>query len=252
MKILLTVIALIGVVGLLATGCIVGSGPMVDKDYQLTGFNRIEVSHDFQYDITRADTYKVAVSIHQNLVDHLDVGVSGQTLRVGLKPDAVANSDAKVTITLPSLTMLEVSGAAKGTVSGFSSTDSFTLQVSGAGQSNLDMQAGTTNIEVSGASRVEGSLKAADTRIVVTGASRCTLKGSAGQTRLEVSGASTADLPDLILQNADVSASGASTATVNTSGTLDVDISGASTLNYYDKPTMGKMNISGASKIHNK
>jgi hypothetical protein len=252
MKRLLPLIMLIGLVGLLAAGCAVGSGPIVQKSYDLAGFNEIEISHDFEYDISRADTFRVDASIHQNLTDRLDINRSGQTLIVRLTDGAIANSGAKITITLPELVRLEVSGAARGNVAGFKSANNFTLQISGASQSNINVEAAQTKIDISGASRVNGSLKAADLHLTVTGASHCDLTGSSAPAAIVVSGASTVNMPDLVMQSAGIELSGASTATINTSGKLDLAVSGASTLNYYGNPQMGKMDISGASKIHNK
>jgi hypothetical protein len=252
MKRFLPVIMLIGLIGLLATGCVVGTGPLVEKNYDLTGFNEIEISHDFEYDISRADTFRVDASIHQNLTDRLDITRSGQTLIVRLTDGALANSGAKVTITLPELVRLDISGASRGNVTGFKSVNNFALHLSGASQSNINVEAGPTKIDISGASRVNGSLKAAEMHLTVTGASHCDLNGSTAPAVIIVSGASTANMPDLVMQSAGIEASGASTVTINTSGKLDLTVSGASTLNYYGNPQMGKMDISGASKIHNK
>jgi hypothetical protein len=252
MKTLLPVIALVGLIGLLVTGCLVGSGPMVEKNYQLSDFSEIEISNDFEYDISRSETYSIIASTHKNLVDHLDISTSGQTLKVRFKPGNIANSDAKVTIALPELERLEVSGASRGNVNGFKSNRNFDLQVSGASQSNINLEAGKTKVDISGASRVSGFLKATDTQMILSGASHCDLSGSTALTKIEASGASNANLPELILQNADVELSGASSATINTSGTLDLALSGASNLNYHGNPSLGKMDISGASNIHSK
>jgi hypothetical protein len=45
------------------------------------------------------------------------------------------------------------------------------------------------------------------------------------------------------------SASGASTATVNASGTLDAEASGASHVRYLGSPTLGNVEVSGASSV---
>jgi hypothetical protein len=250
---LLSLVILVVLLGVLAAGCtLVGSGPIVEKEYDYTGFTKIEISHDFQYDISQADNYSLTVSTHKNLVDSLDVSKSGHTLSIGFRPGAVAHSDARAIITLPDLEILEVSGASKGKVRGFNSGNDFNLQVSGASQADIDLEAGNTEIEISGASKVSGSLKAGETRINITGASHCDLEGVAERTRIEASGASGANLPDLLLQDTSVKLSGASNATINTTGKLDIEVSGASTLNYYGNPRMGNMDISGASQIHQK
>jgi hypothetical protein len=246
-------VVLVALIGVLITGCsLIGSGPIVEKAYDFTDFTEIEISHDFQYDISRADTFSLTVSTHENLVKSLDVSKSGHTLTIGFRPDNIANSDGKAVITLPQLEGLQVSGASKGKVSGFASSRDFDLQVSGASQADIDMEAGNTRIDVSGASKVTGNLKAGDTRIKATGASHCDLEGSAGRTDITVSGASGVNSPDLIIQDTSVEISGASSAAIKTAGILDISLSGASTLNYYGNPKLGKVDISGASQMHQK
>jgi hypothetical protein len=251
-KILCLVITIV-LLGVLAAGCsLIGSGPIIEKKYDFTDFTKIEISHDFQYDISRANTYSLTVSTHENLVESLDVSESGHTLTIGFRPGNIAHSDAKAVITLPDLERLEVSGASKGKVSGFKSGDDFDLQVSGASKAEIDIEAGNTGIEISGASKVSGNLKAGETHIKVTGASHCELDGEAGRTDIEVSGASGINSPDFTLRDTSVEISGASNATIKTSGVLDINLSGASTLNYYGNPKLGKVDISGASQMHQK
>ena len=50
-------------------------------------------------------------------------------------------------------------------------------------------------------------------------------------------------------QDKGIGLSGASDGTVNLTGTLDADVSGASKLRYYGNPTMGDIETSGASSI---
>jgi hypothetical protein len=54
------------------------------------------------------------------------------------------------------------------------------------------------------------------------------------------------------VQKADVEVSGASKAVINTNGTLDVNVTGASTLEYSGSPTLGKVNVTGASTLTKK
>ena len=59
-------------------------------------------------------------------------------------------------------------------------------------------------------------------------------------------------MADFTVNNADVSLSGASDGTINLSGRLDADLSGASRLEYIGEPTLGDMNITGASTLKKK
>ena len=97
---------------------------------------------------------------------------------------------------------------------------------------------------------ITGNLTSGDTEITLSGASQCKLGGSAGNTTIEASGASSMNSPDFTMQRADVTLDGASNASVLTAGRLNLDISGFSTLNYYGNPTLGTIDISGASKLN--
>jgi hypothetical protein len=67
--------------------------------------------------------------------------------------------------------------------------------------------------------------------------------------QLNVVGASHATLIDFVVGDASVTAEGASTAEIDAHGTLDVDVSGASTLRYSDSPKLGRVEVSGASTL---
>ncbi len=53
----------------------------------------------------------------------------------------------------------------------------------------------------------------------------------------------------MCVQDAAVNASGASNVTVNLSGRLDADASGASNVFYLGQPTMGTIDTSGGSDV---
>jgi hypothetical protein len=256
-KLILSLTALLCLAALSLAGCtsagyIVATGQVTDKTYDIQDFSGVEISNSFEYTVRQSDTYSVVISTHENIIAYLDIFKSGNTLVVRLKPGSFTHSDLKAVITLPDLQKIEVSGASKGTVSGFQSANNFELKVSGASQLDMDLETGPASLDISGASKVTGSLKARDTRMVVTGASRCELDGTAGSTDIDISGASRINSPDFQMQNTSIEASGASQATIYTSGTLKVDLSGASSLNYLGHPSLAETHISGASSINSK
>jgi hypothetical protein len=159
----------------------------------------------------------------------------------------------KAKVTIPQLRGLEFSGATRGTVSGFNSTENLDIQVSGASSLDLvDISAGDVKFEVSGASKVTGNIAATDTDFDISGATTVQLEGSAIDIVVDASGASRAKLAAFLVDNADVTLSGASSCTVNLDGKLDADLSGASELEYIGEPTMGTINTSGGSSLSKK
>lgn len=230
---------------------IAGSSTLETREMDFTDFTKIQAGYACQIDITRAASFFVSITLDDNLFEYLDARIVGDTLYIGLEPNrSYRTFTHRATITMPELLALELSGASRGDVSGFSSTDSLRLEASGASTLSIDeLEAGDTRLVLSGASRATGSIEMAEGDFEVSGASSVDLEGNADDISLEVSGASTARLADFPVDNADVEVSGASNATVNVSGILDINVSGVSTLYYVGSPTLGRLSVSGGSRI---
>jgi hypothetical protein len=77
-------------------------------------------------------------------------------------------------------------------------------------------------------------------------------QGTGANLTSTVSGASNLDLNNFQVANADLEVSGASHAVVNPTGTLNVNASGASSVQYVGNPTLGNIQTSGASNVNKK
>ncbi len=249
-------IAVLLVSGLLVgcAGVVKGSGNLDTQEFNFRDFARVEVGYAFEVEITQSSSYSVSITADDNLFDYILVSKQGTTLKIVLKPALhYASTKLQARITMPQLYGLALSGATRGTVSGFSSTDNIDIEVSGASSLNLvEMSAGDVEFDISGASRVTGEITAGDVEFDVSGASTVQLEGSASDIVVDASGASHVKLAAFPVSNADVSLSGASSGTVNLDGRLDADLSGASKLLYIGEPTMGDIDISGASTLSKK
>ncbi|MDI7274484.1 MAG: head GIN domain-containing protein [Anaerolineae bacterium] len=213
------------------TRALTGSGRLVDRDLDLSGFSRIEAGTAFQLDISRADSFSVTITADDNVIDDVEVGTADGTLRLRLRPGAsVIRATLRARITMPGLRALSLSGAAGATLTGFSSDESLDL-------------------DVSGASDLRGDARAGDTRLTISGAGQVDLDGGGRSLSIQGSGASSADLLEYPVGDADVRLSGGSRALVNASGTLDADLSGGSSLEYAGNPTLRRVETSGGSTI---
>jgi hypothetical protein len=250
----LVVVTLLVLAGCNSFGFVSGSGNLTSQDYSFTDFTTVEASHTFNVTVTRAAGYSVKVTYDDNLANYLLVSKEGSTLRLDLKPGyQFTNVTLRAVVTMPRLSRLSLSGATKGTASGFSGDD-LKLEVSGASRADLDkMAVGSLDAEVSGASFAGGAVTASgNARREASGASTVEFTGKAQDATVGASGASHANLAGLAVRDADVDLSGASTGSVNPSGTLSGDISGASHLDYSGMPTLGKISTSGSSSISKK
>ena len=210
-----------------------GSGNVVTREFDLSGFDQVEVTNAFEVEIRQGDAFSVIVRVDDNVEQYLDVVQQASTLRIGLKPissGTVSATTLEAEVTMPALTGLELSGASDVSVADFKSTVPLYVEVSGASSLRGDIEAGGLRFDFSGASEVK-------------------LSGSGEDLVMDVSGASSADLADFPVADADIEVSGASSATVSVSGQLDLEVSGASRVRYRGNPTLGSVDASGGSSI---
>ena len=232
---------------------------MSTREYNYTGFNRVNIRFAMEVDIVRSDAYGVSIAGSDMLTDNIDVTLEGDRLVIGYKLNFISFFTAPFTrasakISLPDLRELNITGAARGVVRGFSSPNDFVLNVSGASRLDLnEMAVGHLKFELSGASRIDGQVKVAgDAEIHITGASRVELHGEAQNLHVEATGASRIDLERFPVKDARYRLTGASRGTIQMDGKLDVDLEGASTLEYDGQVTMGDVKVTGASSLKKK
>jgi hypothetical protein len=237
------VVGLIVALSLLA-GCtfnmgdmITGSGQTTTKNYDLSGFTKVNIGSAFQATVTQSEAYGVSVTVDDNLVQYLDVRMDGDTLVVGFKPNlrlGFRNTTLKATITLPELVGFTGSGATRTQLRGFKTSKAASVEASGASQVRGDIATtGSMKVGASGASTVE-------------------LSGSSAGLSVDASGASTVKLDNFTASDASVNASGASNITVNATGKVTGEASGASSVHYTGNPASVKVSTSGASNVGQK
>ena len=210
-----------------------GSGNVVIEEFDLSEFDKVDVGSAFDVEIRHGGAFSVVVRVDDSVEQYLDVVKQGSTLRIGLKPHSLISLTAitlEAEVTMPELMGLELSGASDVSVTGFESTEAL-------------------GVDVSGASSLKGDIEAGDSVVDVSGASDVRLSGSGGDLILDASGASSVDLADYPVGAATIEASGASSATVNVSGELNVEASGASKVRYLGSPTLGTVDSSGGSSV---
>jgi hypothetical protein len=258
MKICLAALAALLIIPFLCTGCTTDYGPITSRNFDITGFTRVEVGSTFEVEIVQADAWSVTIDAQEKLFENLSVNKTGDTLEINLKwgwgswVSSWGFKRARARITMPALEALTLSGASSGTATGFQSNKDAEIAVSGASSLEIDMAAAAVRMEVSGASHITGKLQAEKLMAEISGASRVTLAGAADNLEVAASGASTASLEELAAEQVDIELSGASRGTVSVRDSLKLNLSGASSLTYSGDPSLEAIEISGSSTIHKK
>ena len=120
----------------LVSGCtgvkVIGSGNLITKTFDLSDFTGIKAENGMHVELTRSGSFSVEVIADDNVMEHIQISKSGDTLKVKPRSNA-AFRDATLTtkVTMPELYKLELSGGSHASVSGFDSSHRRPLRACG-------------------------------------------------------------------------------------------------------------------------
>ncbi|WP_020602169.1 PspC domain-containing protein [Spirosoma spitsbergense] len=184
------------------------------RQFNVTDFSKVDVSGAFVIRFRKGDTFNVVADGREEDMSDMDVRVNGNTLEVKIDRrgglfDWGNRKRVGLTITVPKINELKLSGASKASLAGFDKYDELTIDMSGACRTVFDGDVDKLNIELSGASNIN-------------------LRGHARQLEADLGGASKIEAVNMRVENASVDAGGASRADFGQVNSLDSETSGAS------------------------
>jgi len=188
----------------------VGSGRIETSKRDVADFEKLDVSGVFEVEISRGDTYSVEVIADDNLMPFIRTELDGETLSIYTDSKISKNSQLRVVITAPNIREVKATGVSKIMLK--------------------DVKNDALALDASGASKI-------------------TVSGSTSSLTVETSGASKVLSSGLISKEAVVEASGASSADINVSESLNAQASGASHIRYVGSPGTLDVDRSGAATI---
>lgn len=182
-----------------------------------TGFDKVSIGGAMIATINAGQSFEVTVEAKADVLPKVISKVEDGRLIIKMEKNwwksmkkKYKRSNVRVTVSLPALKDVDISGASKATVAGI----------------NNDK----LSIDISGASDVK-------------------IEGTARDVEIDLSGASNLRAGGLYTQIANMDLSGASRAEINVASSLDVDASGASSVKYIGEPSVRK-DTSGASSVY--
>jgi hypothetical protein len=210
---------------------ITGSSKVVTTPIPVSAFSTLSVGDAFNVDVSLGDQPSLTLQVDDNVLSHVDAGVSNGTLRIGLKPDvSVENATLQAQVTVVDLTAVELSGAAHAHLQDPFDGENLRVRLSGASGFDATVQGGAVDAGLSGASEL-------------------ILAGTLQALKVRASGASQVNGGQLNVHDFTVDLSGTSLAIAMVSDTISAAVSGASTLQYGGNPEFTRKDVSGESTI---
>jgi hypothetical protein len=207
-----------------------GDGNVVSEIRDLNNFSSISISGGLEGFITMGEKFSVEVIADENLQEIIQTEVRGKKLVIRASRNIRRADSKEVHISLPVLSGIDVSSAARMQSENFFDVDELRADVSSAGRLKLIINSRELDINVSSAGDA-------------------TLEGRTENLKATVSSAGDLDASDLEAVNAKVNVSSAGKASLMVSGELDANASSAGSISYKGNPIEKSTITSSAGSI---
>ena len=191
-------------------------------------FKKIEVSGAANVVFTQSDTLKLKVVADEKEINNIFTTFENETLVI--KAKGSFTHSYKIYVSGNSINQITISGASKFTSSNNVTSDSISINVSGA--SDLILNVGAKAIDV-----------------MLSGASGVNLEGTTQTLYSTISGASSLKSYKLVTNTANITTSGASAAKVFVSEKINAHATGSSTIKFKGEPKEISAEASSSSMI---
>jgi hypothetical protein len=210
-----------------------GNGNITTQDRPVNEFKDIEVGGAAKVYVSQGDQHTVKVEVDENLQQFVEVIQEGNKVIVRQKDNFNLDptGDLKIYVTSPVYNNIDVSGACD--IIGqtpISSPENLYMNISGAGDMKMEVNAPHISAEVSGSGNID-------------------LKGETKSAELTLTGAGHAHCFELKSENTKIEISGAGSAQVYASVRLDAEVSGAGSVDYKGGAAVDQ-HVSGAGSVH--
>ncbi len=190
-----------------------------ERSFPVSGFDRVNASGSEDVTITTGKAASVVATGPSERLDHLDIRVEGGVLKIGHKGNnwgwGVNNDKTRITVTMPSLKGLRLSGSGDVTADKGSGPN-FSVEVSGSGDVRIgSIDATEVALSTNGSGDIAAAGRCANLRVSISGSGDMALEGlSCANADIRIAG------------SGDVAASASTTAKVSVAGSGDVRIKG--------------------------
>ena len=211
-----------------------GSGKIITEERNVSGFDRVTLAGFGEVTIEQGDKELLTVSTDDNIMPYVTTKVKNNTLILefddtGKNRNYIPTNSIKFTLVVTDLSQISISGAGEIIIDKLE-TEKLVVGLSGAGSLKI------------------AALTADELVVIQSGAGAVLVAGQVKEQKLTHSGIGSFYAADLESETAIIDISGAGTATLWATESLDVNISGVGNVIYAGTPRITQ-NISGIGKL---
>lgn len=250
-----------------------GTGPSKAKDFKVSGFHGIDVSHGFDVILVQGNSEGLTLTVQENLLEYITVEVEQGILKIYSDKNINPTEPLKARITFKDIDKINVSGGGDvtsetalnlkkvdlgmsggGDVTFNLNADILECGISGGGDLKIDGNIKNYNLELSGGGDVVSVINSAsiiDCRVSGGGDVKITSKGNTSDAKINISGGGDLTM-ELNTEKLNCSLSGGGNATLNgQAGDVTMNLNGGGDINAHGLQSGNfDFQVSGGSDIH--
>lgn len=207
-----------------------GNGNIEIEEIEINNFNKVNIGGNYEVTLIQSKDTKVIIETDENLLPFINTELFGQTLNINNVHNLKSTEGITIEIYYQKLDKIYSTGASSLEQEGILVTEELTINLSGVGIIDLEIQ--TTEVKVN-----------------LTGAGIIILSGSTKFQETHISGAGGLRAFDLKSKECSVNLSGFGGAEVMVTEKLKATITGVGGIIYAGNPKMIERQISGFGKI---
>lgn len=207
-----------------------GEGPVVEKEISLDKFHGFDMAISGNVIVEQGSSQKVRVKGQENIIDNLKTEVRDGIWKIGFKTSTNNYKDFIIYITVPELSVAELSGSGNIESKGVIKSDNLKTELSGSGNINLNLNTGDLQVKLSGSGNIM-------------------LAGKTQQSEMKISGSGNIKTYDLEAQDCEIRISGSGHAKVNAVQSLNAHVSGSGGIYYKGKPEKLRSKVTGSGDV---
>lgn len=206
-----------------------GNGIVEEETRAIEEFTKLSISGSYEVFIRQGTTCELKIEADENLLPLILTENSGDWLKIRTEQPIMKAKSLKLYISVIDIDNIDISGAVKLKSKGVINGKSLDLDLSGAGEIDMDLYVNELNLDLSGGTETH-------------------LRGGAEKLNVDIAGAGQLEADELQTSICNIDISGAGEANLFVTEELDADISGAGEIRYKGHPQVNK-DISGAGSI---
>ena len=210
-----------------------GNGTSTREFRAVTSFNKIEIaSGAFSVYLSQGEVESVELEIDENLQQYVDVRNEGSTLVIEVKENVTFDNKTKnnIFVTVQNIDLFSVTGACNLKTETPLNCESFTLNVQGVINGDLE-------------------LYCTDFNVIIAGVSNFVVIGSAKELNIRLEGVGNFNSSKFIAAKVDVENSGVGSVNIHATEELSMTNTGIGSVTYSGEAEIKKIDASGIGKI---